>query len=1079
MSSTALRLRPPSRRGAGQPGRWRRTPHRALLVGLALALTVPAGATSASAAPLPAGAPGGQSATAPTDPGAYLAYAGGPGRFPLAVPGRAATLVVDPGEFEGVQRAVGDLAEDIAQVTGQTPKVVTGAVPAEREVVIVGTIGHSPLVDSLVAAGKVDVSGIAGEWETSLQQVVEDPMPGVEQALVIAGSDQRGTIYGAYDVSRGIGVSPWQFWNDVVPRHRETVYVLPGRHTQGTPDVKYRGFFINDENPQLGRWAPRFFGPGKAEGFPNGFNAEFYGQVFETMLRLKANYLWPAVWGRAFAEDDPANHETASRYGVVMGTSHEAPMMRGIEEWNRHAVPAQRDAAGNIVEPGSDPYGGTGEWSFRRNRAAIEAYWREGIQRMVDQGFEGVVTIGMRGNGDVALPDGEGIDLMQEIIATQRRIIEEVTGKPADQTPQVWTLYKEVQRYWDEGLRAPEDVTVIMTDDNWGNMRKLPQPSDARPGGFGLYYHFDYVGDGRNYKWVDTTPLPNLWEQLEQSASAGISDLWVTNVGDLKGNEVPTQFFLDYAWDTQRWGLDQLHEWERRFAAENFGPTFAEDIAEVLHQYGVLQSRRKPELLNRAISLDETKDLRTDPSAVLYDDEGNPFSLTAYREMDRVTADWQELAAQADRLSKRVLPAQRDTFFQLVGYPVQATANVYELRNAQFTNLLYAEQGRAATNRLADEAEAHFAEDQAMADRYNTEIADGKWEGFQTQPHIGYGDVERYGPNAGWQQPEENHEALPDEIYPALQRIEVPAVAEMGVAIEGSEQSWPASSAPAVLPVYSRYAGTPAPYVEVFNKGTQAFEYTITPGVPWVHLDKPRGRVTDQVRAELIVEWGRAPQGRTEVPLTITGPDGAQVVVTAVIEKPDVRGAQGFVEGGGYVSMNAEHYSRAVETNGVTWTTIPDIGRDSDGVKPYPLRTPRQTPGGDSPHLAYEMHLTTTGPVDVTAYLSPRNDVLPPEGLQYAISIDDAPPQVVDIIAETGANDTTMNRQWQRNTSDNVNRTTTQHVIETPGHHVLKFWMVDPTVVLQKLVVDTGGELPSYLGPPESLWASKGRIAPR
>jgi hypothetical protein len=355
---------------------------------------------------------------------------------------------------------------------GDLENVTGAATSARRDPIILGTIGHSPTLDRIIARGKLDVDSIRGKWETTIEQVVDNPLPGVKRAFVIAGSDQRGTIYGAYDVSRNIGVSPWYFWDDVPVEHHDNLYVLPGRHTQGTPAVKYRGFFINDENPATGTWAPEHFGPGKAPGFPGGLNADYYAKVFETMLRLKANYLWPAVWGRAFAEDDPLNHATATRYGVVMGTSHEAPMMRGIEEWNRHAV------------NGTDPYGGNGVWSYRQNQAAIEAYWEDGAERMRDQDIEGVITLGMRGNGDVSLPDGDGIDLMSSIIDKQRQILRD-TG--LIDRPQVQTLYKEVQRYWDKGYRPPDDVTVVFCDDNWGNMRKLPDPSlPPRSGGYGM-----------------------------------------------------------------------------------------------------------------------------------------------------------------------------------------------------------------------------------------------------------------------------------------------------------------------------------------------------------------------------------------------------------------------------------------------------------------------------------------------------------------------------------------------------------------------------------------------------------------
>ncbi|TDC20938.1 glycosyl hydrolase [Streptomyces sp. 8K308] len=997
-----------------------------------------------------------------------------PGSLPLAADGRTVPILVSSADHPGVLRAVRDLATDVERVTGRAPDISHDRAPiGHDELVIVGTIGRSPLIDQLVAAGKVDVTGIAGKWETTREQLVHNPLPGVRRAFVIAGSDQRGTIYGVYETSRQLGVSPWHWWDDVpVPRH-ERVYLLPGRFTQGTPAVKYRGFFINDENPALGTWAPAFFGPGHAPDFPAGFNSAFYARVFEVMLRLRANYLWPAVWGRAFAEDDPANHATAKEYGVVMGTSHEAPMMRGIEEWNRHAVPARRDAAGNIVTPGHDPYGGTGEWSFRRNGEAIRRYWADGVRRMVDEDFEGVVTLGMRGNGDVSLPDGDGIELMASILAAQREILAEVTGaEDLTAIPQVQTLYKEVQRYWDQGLRPPDDVTVVFCDDNWGNMRKVPDPRlPERPGGYGLYYHFDYVGGGRNYKWVDTINLASTWEQLHLSYRYGIDRLWVVNVGDLKAEELPLQFFLDYAWDPERWPIERLGEWERQYAEQNFGLRHAEAIAGVLHDYGVLQARRKPELLNRRITVDPTRDPATDASAIAYDDQATPFSLTDYRELERVTAEWEELDARAQRIGEALPDEHHDAYYQLVQYQVEATANLYALRAAEFTNLHYARQGRAAANQLADDTDARFADDQAMSDYYNNTLRDGKWAGFQTQPKIGYGDVARYGPDAPWQQPQTpGHVALPDEVFPPVRRIEPPAGAELGVAVDGSADWWPAARGPAVLPEFSPYQSQPTQYIEVFNRGRQPFDFRIDPGVPWLRVSPAAGTVTTQVRAEVTVDFRAAPLGTTRVPLTVTGPGDTSVEVTAVVNNPGVplRRLAGFVEANGYVSIEAGHFDRAVGGQGVRWQRIPDLGRTGDGVTPFPVTAPRQTPGGRSPRLEYDLTLFTTGRMRVLAYLSPRNNVLPTDGLTYAVSFDGGTPVRVNVTVVSGADDTTMNRQWEHGTSDNVRITATEHTIVEPGRHVLRFWMVDPTVVLQKLVVDTGGLRPSYLGPPES-----------
>ena len=1027
--------------------------------GLALCVLVVAALVAASAPvvvrPIPPPPVPSPATVAPgdDDPARYVVTKPTSGSFPLFADGRAAPIVVSGRDYHGVRRVVGDLSADIERVTGTRP-VVNERVPHGDDIVLVGTLGHSPLVDRLVRAGKLDVRGIAGKWETSLEQVVADPMPGVRRAFVIAGSDQRGTIYGAYDVSKQIGVSPWYWWDDVPVPRLPALHVLPGPHTQGTPAVKYRGIFINDENPALGMWAPALFGPGLAPGHPDGFNHGFYARVFETMLRLKANLLWPAVWNRAFAEDDPANHRTATEYGVLIGTSHEGPMMRGIEEWNRQAVPP---APGR---PGHDSYGGNGEWSFRTNRAAIEKYWADGIRRMVDEKFAGIVTLGMRGTGDAKLPDGGGPELMHDILATQRRIIAEVTGQDPSKIPQVQTLYREVQRYWDSGVRPPDDVTVVFSDDDWGNIRRLPEPNlPPRGGGYGLYYHFDYVGGPRNYKWVDTNLVPNVWDQLNQAYSYGIDRLWVANVGDIKNEELPLQFFLDYAWNPDRWPLSRVDEWEKLYAAQNFDDRYASDIADILRTYAHLQARRKPELLNRRIAEDGR-----------VDDQASPFSLSDYRELDRVTAEWQRLAGRAEHIRARLPAAYQDAYYELVYYEVKATANLYALRRAEFTNLLYAAQGRAATNHLADIADARFADDRVMSDYYDNVLAQGKWWGFQTTPKIGYGDAARYGPHAGWQQPQHNELVpLPDEIYPPPRRIQLPAQAEMGVAIDGSDQWWPASPTPAVLPEFSQYQSQPAQYIDVFNRGSTPFRYTVESAAPWVTVTPKSGRVGEQVRLTVHVDWARAPAGRHQVPITVSGA-GRSVVVAAPVNRPGA--AAGFVEANGYVSMEAEHYARAYPTSAVSWQRVPDIGRTASGMTPLPVTAPTQEVGA-GPRLEYDMTLFTTGAVKVWLYVSPRNAVLPGYP-RYAVSLDGEPPQVVNVATASGADDAGTDPAWGRNVSDNVNRTVTTHTVTAPGRHVLRIWMIDPTVVVQKVVVDTGGLRPSYLGPPESR-----RVTPR
>jgi hypothetical protein len=994
----------------------------------------------------------------PRDPGQYVAFEPGAGRFPLHADGSPAPLVVSSKDAPGVLRAARDLRADLGRVSSIEPDLVLDAAPVSKQgLVLIGTLGKSPLIDALVSSGKLDVSELSGRWEMSITQTVEQPLPNVERALVIAGSDARGTIYGLYDLSKQIGVSPWYYWDDVPARRRSALYVLPGRHSQGEPAVKYRGFFINDEDPALGRWARNTFGDGPNPKAPHGFGHEFYARVFEVLLRLKGNYLWPAVWSRSLFDDDPANQALAAEYGVVMGTSHEAPMMRAQDEWNRYGQ-------------ANGPYGGTGEFSFVRNAEALQRYWADGLRRM--NGFESIITVGMRGNGDTGMEDARGIELMQQIVTAQRRIIAEVTGKDPATVPQVWSLYKEVQQYWEDGMRAPEDVIINWCDDNWGNMRKLPDSAaPPRSGGYGLYYHFDYVGGGRNYKWNDTTSLANVWEQLHLSYESGVERMWMVNVGDLKNDEHPLEFFLDYAWHPERWPVDELDEWERRWAAAQFGPEHAADIARVMTIYGQLQSRRKPELLNRAISLDPALDVSKHEDAVVFRD-GSPFSLTSYGEAERVTEEWKKLASQSDAIRSRLAAEYRDAYYQLVHYAVKSTSNVYELRLAQFQNLLYAAQGRASSLSRAAAAEARLKDDQALSAYYDQELAGGKWKGFQTQTKLGYGGPY---PESSWQQPPAGR----DFIWPPLARPTLPVAAELGVAVDGAEEFWTRQTqTPAPLPEFSPYQTAPAQYIEVFNRGQTPFRYRIDSGAPWLSVAPREGSVDEQVRASVQVDWARAPKGTTPVSLTVNGPNQSRVIVQAVVKNPDVprSSLRGFVESNGYVSMEAEHFDRAVQRAPVFWQLIPNIGRTASGMTPFPATAPRQQLGADGARLEYDVHLWSAGRIVVWAYLSPRNNVRSTDGLKYAVSVDSAEPQIVNVT--TALNGIPMNRSFERNTSDNVNRTSTEHHIQAAGPHVLKFWAIDPTVVVQKLVIDTGGLEPSYLGPPESFRASPvGRAA--
>jgi hypothetical protein len=926
----------------------------------------------------------------------YITTESSAGSFPLSVNGKPAPLVASGEDYPGVIRAIKDLQADLGSVAGTEPLLHMDELPAADYIILAGTVGKSPLIDKLVAAGKLDVEDVSGRWETFSIQIINDPFEGVKQALVIAGSDKRGTIYGIYDISAKAGVSPWYWWADVPVEHKPDLFVLPGRYSRGEPAVKYRGIFINDEAPALTGWAYEKFG---------GFNHQFYENVFELILRLGGNYLWPAMWGRAFYVDDTLNPKIADEYGIVIGTSHHEPLMRAHDEWRRF---------------------GSGRWNYELNEETLKEFWREGIRRM--DSYESIVTVGMRGDGDEPMTEGTAIALLERIVRDQREIIEEVTGKPASATPQKWALYKEVQDYYDNGMRVPDDITLLLCDDNWGNIRKLPKIGDPpRQGGYGIYYHFDYVGGPRNYKWLNTNPIPRVWEQMHLAYRYNAKHIWIVNVGDIKPMEFPTQFFLDYAWNPEDIPAQELPGYTKLWAAQQFGEEYAEDIAGIITKYTKYNGRRKPELL-----APET------------------YSLINYREAETIVADYNKLADEAEQIYNSLPGSYKDAYYQLVLFPVKACANLNELYVSAGRNHLYVKQGRAAANDMALKVKKLFKRDAELTEYFHTQLAGGKWDHMMSQTHIGY---------TYWQQPEQNN--MPD-----VKEIELPNTAEMGVAVEGSENWWPGAEGQPILPEFDPY-NKQEYYIEVFNRGLVPFDYKVSSEEPFLKITPGSGRVEKQERLLVSVDWGTAPDGKYSVPVNITGPSGTSVIVQAVINNNEVLKSshfKGFIESDGYVSIEAEHFTGETDAYPVSWLVIPDLGRTLSGVTPLPVTGETQTPGDESPHLEYNMYLFNDGEVDVKIYMSPTLNFHNNQGLRYAVSFDGEQPQVINIHKDRTFQD------WEESVRNNITVGESKHTISEPGQHVLKFWMVDPGIVLQKIVVETSGAAPSYLGPPESCF---------
>ncbi len=603
----------------------------------------------------------------------------------LQLTGTTAAVTWDEADYPGVLIAAKNLQADL--------QAVTGSVNAP---VVVGTWGKSKLIDS-----KAYAKELKGKNEKFVIDVQADK-------IVIAGSDKRGTIYGVYELSRQLGVSPWYWWADVPVQKHSQVFARQGQYTDGEPAVKYRGIFLNDEWPCMGNWTHDTFG---------GFNHKMYEKVFELVLRLKGNFMWPAMWSAAFYADDPLNMKTADDMGIIMGTSHHEPCAKAHQEWTRVKT--------------------RGAWNYDTNREELVDFWRSGIERMKDT--EDVITIGMRGNGDEPMAEKPDVALMERIVAHQRKLIAEATGKKAKDVPQVWALYKEVQQYYEMGMKVPDDVILLLCDDNWGNVRMLPdtktethQPTKRHPGGYGLYYHVDYVGAPRNSKWLNVSQVQRLWEQLDLTYRAGIDKLWVLNVGDLKPMEFPIDFWFKEAWNPAQFSADNLMAYTEDFCRQQFGEAAAKEAARILNLQCKYAHRRTAEQM-----------------------EKNTYNL-ASGEWDARLAEYKILETEA-LAQYLTLPVEyRDAYNEIVLFPIRGVANIYEMYYAQAKNEQLAAIGDPAANEWANRVEECFKKDSLLCADYNHNIAGGKWNHMMDEIHIGY---------RSWNNPRRN-------ILPAVKRVE-------------------------------------------------------------------------------------------------------------------------------------------------------------------------------------------------------------------------------------------------------------------------------------------------------------------
>ena len=925
------------------------------------------------------------------------------GGFRIFADGKAATIVLSGEELPQVIRAAKDLGEDVKRVTGTASPVETDG-KARPGAILVGTVG-SPLIDSLVKEGMIDVDLIRGKWESYMIQVRPDSM-------IIAGSDKRGAIYGIYEVSKRIGVSPWYWWADVPVVHSDVLYAKPGLYVQEPPKVKYRGIFINDEDPSFGGWCRANYG---------GINSKMYAHMFELILRLKGNYLWPAMWGKAFNEDDPLNPVVADEYGVIMGTSHHEPLMRNQQEWTKRS----REL---------------GEWNYRQNGDNMRKFWLEGLKRNAK--YDNMPTVGLRGDGDLPLDPGANFDsnkeLLYQIFHDQRELIREAYGRDPATVPQIWVVFNEIVQFYNKGVRPPDDVIMAICDSNFGYLLQLPAEEDRkRPESLGLYYHIDMNGGPWNDRWISTRPIPQIAHQLYIAYQYGMRGLWIINVGDLKPKEAEIDFILDYAWDPDRIPLYKVGNWMKSWCRTIFPAEHAKACAYLISEYIRLNYIRKPELQQTGI-----------------------WSAVNYDEADKFAGEWQDLAQAAEQLKQKMPPEYADAFYQLVYYPVVAgagTAQIYtELAKAD----QFAKQGRASAAASLKKAQELFEKDKELSDYYNSDkMAGGKWKNMMSDKHIGY---------TQWSMPRDN--SLP-RISQMPKPLDEPA---LGVVVEGTEKAAPHQVASLTLPTFDSIADQTYP-VTLFNRSDKGkIECHLSATTPSVKLSR-EDVVVDGAKDEVVyvsIDWDRVPTGGAATSFSITAPGMEPIRVTVKTEKaaPPRRAAYYYGSLSGPIVVKASDYDVKQNANGVGWTKIDGLGRWGDAMIGYPLPQDTVLPPESAPVLSYGVYIPEPGRVTVDVEIMPIFPDKDDTGLHGATyrelrigtAFDDEPVKVTDTLA----------REFKRLNNEifeNVRKVRVTHEVKTAGRHTFKLVLVDPVVAVERLVFFPERVRRSYLGAPFSV----------
>lgn len=946
--------------------------------------------------------------------------------FTLASPRQTAAILYDASDAAVVKRAAELFAADVEAVTGRYPRV-TSAAGETGPAVIVGTVGGSALIRRLAEAGKIDTAPLEGAWERYLIQTVANPLPGIRKALVIAGSDRRGAAYGLFTLSELIGVSPWYWWADVPVKKHAALHVdAPPTYSQ-TPSVRYRGIFLNDEDWDLTPWASQTFEPERGNIGPRT-----YAKVCELLLRLKANYLAPAMHPVSTSFNQiPENKLVADTFAIVMGSTHCEPLLLNTaSEWDTKTM---------------------GPWNYDKNKEGINRVLTQRVRE--NSPYENVYTLALRGLHDGAmsttLPMHEKVRMLQQALLDQRRILAENIDRPVETVPQAFTPYKEVLEIYSNGLELPDDITIVWPDDNYGYMKRLSGVREQRrTGRSGVYYHVSYLGVPHSYLWFSTTPPSLMYEELRKAYDTTADRLWLVNCGDLKGSEMQVSLFLDMAWDIGRFTADNVVTYPARWLAGIFGEAYYDRLEAMTREHLRLAFPRKPEYMGWGYHwnrFDHNCEQLTDTD----------FSFTNYDEAQRRLEAYRQLGARAEALLHEIGDEARPAFYQLVYYPLRGAELMNRMTLGGQRNRWYARQGRAATNAVRDEVQRCYDSLQVITRGYNS-LLGGKWNHMMSMRQ-NYDGVSAY------------------FNLPHLATHDAAGAPRLALQVAGEDVT--GARAFHALPAFDNYLRRTYP-VEIYNRGGGTLAWTAHASEPWVVLSKSAGKTADEERITVGIDWEKAPSGNA-VPAQIVfraGEQSEKVLVSlfnpTAPSRAELRGI--YVENNGCVSIPAAGCHRVRGNDRIKITAVEDLGIEGPALQLGDPTAPLQIfRSRDVPCAEYDFYAFDAGSVDVYTYVLPTFPLHADRDFRigentntdtkYSVQIDDG------ALATPSSSHVEYSQVWFESVLRNcaVNKSTLH--IDKPGRHTLRIRVGDPGIVLQKIVLDFGGMKRSYLGPQSTL----------